>query len=1216
MKRKLNPLAIAAVLAALLTGSAHAASIGASFIGRNGGNVNLQRNESAGVVVQQNWNNIDDSVTTPAENGISNPLLDSAGNATAVELSFAANDSWSSDGPVVTPNDKLMKGIIKRQQADTSATFYFTNLAAGNYDVYVYGAVNGGPVNLEVTAGGVTKYWAEPASFDGTLTESDSTAAGNYADGEYVKFTGVAASSGAILVSAKYISGSDGLGIAGFQLVSSGAFAANTKPVAITTPPAGRTVAAGENVTLSVAHSGTATSYQWFKDNTAVAGATGSSLTINNAAASHSGSYTVEVKNNVNTVVSAAAVLQVNEPVFTEGLLKQEFWANGTRPAVLDGSAGVPTRVSAVAGVNVPGQGDNYAQRISGLFIPATSGQYVFFINSDDDSDLFLSTDATPANKKLIAQEAAWSNSLQWNTPGGGASTAEDKRSDFFLNSEWPTPNLITLTANQRYYLEVVHHEGGGGDHLQLYVKKAEEEDPANGAAVSYAGGKFGFFALPATVAFTTQPQSQNVVEGKTATLTVAATTTSEFGISAYQWKKNGVAIPGATSPSYTIPVQALSDSGTKYSVDVLAPGAGAVSSAEATITVVNDTTPPVALSAGSLKNFTGPSEVGIIFDEAIAPGSITALGNYTLNNGATVTAARLVTNSSGLNRLEQGIILTVNNLTAGNNYTLTVKGVADGKGNAIVTPQNLNFTASAFSWVSIGDTANGVSNEAIAIGQDGFNVVNGGNAFWNTDDDITMVYETINGDFDKQAQVEWNDPSSQWARAGISARESLNNGQGTTGTDDVNPASRYQMIISDPETMYNGAAANRQYETNRRRQTGGATDGSGAGGTPTYPDSWVRLKRVGQNISMFYSSDGKSWRPLGTSDFADPTLEQPPLPAQMFVGPTVGVENGNIPEESGKRGAYAARFRNYGNVPQIARGNHTYAIGLNLGANEAGAQLGAADVAGADPVAQSNWNNLFGMNTVDTGPATGIVADRANGASAATPVTVEWDSPNTWASHGPRGEQNNGGLTGNNQVLMTGFLDTGNATTTRITINNIPSDLTSAGYDVVVYMLGGVPGRGGGYRVTDTSGNSLTGDFIRAQGPANPTNLTQAIGDNAAATPPTGAFVVFTNLKASAIIVEGATEGTLADGTTALAFGGTPRAPINAVQLITPSGLTKVQNPPTLSIARTANGVSITFEGRLQSSDVVNTGYTDVAGATSPHNTAATGTRFYRAVR
>src|SRR5262249_16198333 len=115
------------------------------------------------------------------------------------------------------------------------------------------------------------------------------------------------------------------------------------------------------------------------------------------------------------------------------------------------------------------GFADNYANRISGYFLPPTTADYVFFIASDDDGDLFLSTDDTPANKKLIAQEAGWSGNRRWNTVGG-TSTVADKRSDQFTASKWPgaTGNgaTIHLTAGNHYYIEAVHHEGGGGDNL------------------------------------------------------------------------------------------------------------------------------------------------------------------------------------------------------------------------------------------------------------------------------------------------------------------------------------------------------------------------------------------------------------------------------------------------------------------------------------------------------------------------------------------------------------------------------------------------------------------------------------------------------------------------------------------------------------------------------------------------------------------------------
>src|SRR6266508_5450352 len=46
-----------------------------------------------------------------------------------------------------------------------------------------------------------------------------------------------------------------------------------------------------------------------------------------------------------------------------------------------------------------------FGSRQSGLFIPPSNGNYVFFMHTDDNGALFLSTDDKPANKKQIAAE-------------------------------------------------------------------------------------------------------------------------------------------------------------------------------------------------------------------------------------------------------------------------------------------------------------------------------------------------------------------------------------------------------------------------------------------------------------------------------------------------------------------------------------------------------------------------------------------------------------------------------------------------------------------------------------------------------------------------------------------------------------------------------------------------------------------------------------------
>ena len=80
----------------------------------------------------------------------------------------------------------------------------------------------------------------------------------------------------------------------------------------------------------------------------------------------------------------------------------------------------------------------------------------------------------------------------------------------------------------------------------------------------------------------TTQPADQSIHAGQTATFTVLATGSAPLS---YQWRRNGTAIPGATSASYTTPSQSTSDSGATFSV-VISNGSGNVTSRAARLTV------------------------------------------------------------------------------------------------------------------------------------------------------------------------------------------------------------------------------------------------------------------------------------------------------------------------------------------------------------------------------------------------------------------------------------------------------------------------------------------------------------------------------------------------------------------------------------------------------------------------------------------------------
>jgi phosphatidylinositol-3-phosphatase len=80
----------------------------------------------------------------------------------------------------------------------------------------------------------------------------------------------------------------------------------------------------------------------------------------------------------------------------------------------------------------------------------------------------------------------------------------------------------------------------------------------------------------------TTQPASQNVTAGQTASFSVLASGTAPLS---YQWKRAGVAIAGAVASSYTTPVTTIADDGAVFSVTV-SNSSGSVTSANATLTV------------------------------------------------------------------------------------------------------------------------------------------------------------------------------------------------------------------------------------------------------------------------------------------------------------------------------------------------------------------------------------------------------------------------------------------------------------------------------------------------------------------------------------------------------------------------------------------------------------------------------------------------------
>src|SRR5205085_1678647 len=88
--------------------------------------------------------------------------------------------------------------------------------------------------------------------------------------------------------------------------------------------------------------------------------------------------------------------------------------------------------------------------------------------------------------------------------------------------------------------------------------------------------------AAPVVPSITTQPSSQTITAGLTATFSVTASGTAPLS---YQWRKNGTAISGAISSSYTTPAETTADNGAQFAV-VVSNVTGSATSNVATLTI------------------------------------------------------------------------------------------------------------------------------------------------------------------------------------------------------------------------------------------------------------------------------------------------------------------------------------------------------------------------------------------------------------------------------------------------------------------------------------------------------------------------------------------------------------------------------------------------------------------------------------------------------
>lgn len=164
---------------------------------------------------------------------------------------------------------------------------------------------------------------------------------------------------------------------------------------------------------------------------------------------------------------------------------------------------------------------------------------------------------------------------------------------------------------------------------------------------VSNGAGNVTSAAAPLTVtavapAITAAPAALSVTEGQPASFSVTANGSAPLG---YQWRRDGVAIAGATAATYTLNAAAVGDHGAGFSV-VVSNAAGSVTSASAVLSVA--ALPASAVGEGTRSLWLAPTHTLALRSDGLLMGW-GSNGSSQLGSGSVVAGSSAVQIATGV---------------------------------------------------------------------------------------------------------------------------------------------------------------------------------------------------------------------------------------------------------------------------------------------------------------------------------------------------------------------------------------------------------------------------------------------------------------------------------------------------------------------------------------------------------------------------------------
>ncbi len=187
----------------------------------------------------------------------------------------------------------------------------------------------------------------------------------------------------------------------------------------------------------------------------------------------------IAIDNNGDSTTSNTVTLNVSS-CNGSGYISASGYLNipGSQVSNLTSSPKYPNNPDIVATLNTfeyRNVADNYGGRVLGYICAPVTGFYTFYIAGDDQAGLWLSTDENPANKVLIAYNESYVNFRSWYTNPTQQSAP------------------VKLIKGARYYIETLHKEAVGPDHLSVawMLPGNTFEGPIPGGRLSPYGSYF-----------------------------------------------------------------------------------------------------------------------------------------------------------------------------------------------------------------------------------------------------------------------------------------------------------------------------------------------------------------------------------------------------------------------------------------------------------------------------------------------------------------------------------------------------------------------------------------------------------------------------------------------------------------------------------------------------------------------------------------------------